>query len=283
MHPRVRWYLKKMARAGLAVSTGGWSSRNRRGGSAGSPQLRVLMYHRFGNTPYDPFSVSLRDFEAQLAWLEERRLAVSLAQVEEFLAGTRTLPRGAVLITVDDGLQSLYTGALPLLRRYRIPAVAFVCAGLIEAAYDETGLPERPVTWKQIAELRAAGVAIGSHAWTHRSLGRMPAAEMRDEAERSRRVLEQRIGVPVTAFAYPFGTRADYNATAAQIVRECGYTSAFTAQHGAVHPGLDRFTLPRVKVEGGEPWWMFALLCRGGLDGWKWVDRTLWRLQASAP
>jgi peptidoglycan/xylan/chitin deacetylase (PgdA/CDA1 family) len=280
MHPRIRWSLKKAARAALAVGTG-LAASNRRTGAAGSPRLRVLMYHRFGDTPYDPFSVSLRDFEAQMAWLARRRLAVSLAQAEEFLAGTRTLPDGAVLVTVDDGLHSLYARALPVLRRYRIPAVAFIPAGLIDVAPDATGFPEPLMTWPQIAELGAAGVAIGSHAWTHRSLGRLPAAALRLEAEQSRRVLEQRIGSPVTAFAYPFGTRADYNATAARIVQECGYTSAFTAQHGAVRPGLDRFTLPRVKVEGGEPLWMFALLCRGGLDGWKWVDRTLWRLQAS--
>jgi hypothetical protein len=37
--------------------------------------------------------------------------------------------------------------------------------------------------------------------------------------------------------------------------------------------------LTRIKVEGGENLDMFRSLMRGGLDSWKWVDRTLWRWQ----
>jgi hypothetical protein len=89
------------------------------------------------------------------------------------------------------------------------------------------------------------------------------------------------LGTPVTSFAYPFGTRADYNEATAALLREAGYTCAFTSQHGAIAPGADPLTLPRVKVEGGEGMWMFQSLTRGGLDGWRWIDRTLWSLQAS--
>ncbi len=277
---RSRWHLKKVARAAVALSAG--AARRR----TDTPQLHVLMYHRFGDAPRDPFSVRLRDFEAQLAWLTQHGLAVSLAQVEGFLAGKRLLPDGAVLVTVDDGFESLYAGALPLLRRYRVPAVAFIPAGLIEPQDDEAAAvrvrgPEPRLTWKQIVELSEAEVAIGSHAWTHRSLGRMSLDEVRTEAVRSRTLLERHTQRAVTAFAYPFGTRADYDVRVAQAVGESGYTCAFTARHGAVCPGLDPFTLPRVKVEGGEPFWMFTLLCRGGLDPWAWVDRNLWWLQAS--
>ena len=33
---------------------------------------------------------------------------------------------------------------------------------------------------------------------------------------------------------------------------------------------------------GGDSMWMFKLLCRGGMDGWKLVDDTLWKLQRPA-
>jgi hypothetical protein len=108
----------------------------------------------------------------------------------------------------------------------------------------------------------------------------MSAEEAREEAGRSRTVLEDHLGAPVTSFAYPFGTRTDFNTTTAAILRRCGYTCAFTSQHGAIRAGSEPFRLPRIKVEGGEPLWMFRRLVRGGLDGWRWIDRALWRLQA---
>src|SRR5262249_31565391 len=125
-------------------------------------------------------------------------------------------------------------------------------------------------------------ISVGSHAWTHESLGGLSPAEIRTQGERSRKTLEDRLGVPVTAFAYPFGTRRDFNATTRQILHEVGYELLFTSQHGAVRWVCDPLALPRIKVEGGEGMWMFRGLARGGLDGWAMVDRTMWRLQASA-
>jgi peptidoglycan/xylan/chitin deacetylase (PgdA/CDA1 family) len=188
-----------------------------------------------------------------------------------------------VLITIDDGAPSVYTHALPVLHRHRIPAVVFVPAGELgddDAPVGDDG-PDARMPRRQVVELARHGLTIGSHAWTHRSLGRMSAAEAHEQAARSRSALEDLVGAPVTAFAYPFGTRADFNDTVAMVLREAGYTTAFTSQHGAIVPGSDALMLPRVKVEGGEDLRMFRALARGALDGWRWVDRTLWRVQAA--
>jgi hypothetical protein len=49
--------------------------------------------------------------------------------------------------------------------------------------------------------------------------------------------------------------------------------------HGAIRPGMDPISLPRIKVEGGEGLWMFRLLSQGAMDPWRVVDQNLWRLQ----
>jgi len=263
----MRWYVKKAARAGLALSA--WGTRLGRRPRHGS--VRVLTYHDFGDRPRDPFCVHPDVFEAQMGWLAAEGVAVSLSQVERCRAGAATLPEGAVLVTIDDGLESLHAKALPILRSHRIPAVAFVTASDAE----------RHLSWEKLREIAAAGIVVGSHSWTHRSLGRLTPREARDEVTRSREHLERHLGRSVTAFAYPYGTYADYDAVSARILREAGYVCAFTSQHGAVRPGADPFALPRVKVEGGESLWLFKLICRGALDGWRVVDRTLWRLQAT--
>ncbi len=282
-----RWYLKKAARKGLAAAAWGSGYLAARAKVTAGPRVRVLTYHRFGDRPYDPFCVTRRDFQAQMQYLADRRLAVSLDDLEAFLAGKRELPDGAVLVTVDDGFRSVYTEMLPVLKEYAVPAVAYITPSLIRdrarssatAGEASAADVEEYLSWDEIQRLAANGVVIGSHGWTHRSLGRMTEAEARDEAVRSRDTLQRRLQRRVTSLAYPYGTRADFSPLTAGVLAEAGYTMAFTSQHGAIAKDADPIELPRVKVEGGEGPWMFRLLCRGAMDGWRLVDRALWRLQ----
>ena len=80
-------------------------------------------------------------------------------------------------------------------------------------------------------------------------------------------------------FAYPFGTRADFNPVTERALADAGYHVAFNSMHGSIRPGMDPISLPRVKIEGGEPLPMFALQSRGALDAWRVVDQNLYRLQ----
>ena len=276
-----RWFLKKAARKGMACCT--WASGRlavaERAGAG--PRVRVLTYHRFGRCDRDPFCVRREDFAAQMRYLAERQAAISLDDLEQFLAGEKQLPNGSVLVTVDDGFRSVLTEMLPVLRDHAIPAVAYVSPSNLRkpaesAAYDAS---EAYLSWSELEQVAAAGVTIGSHGRTHRSLGRMERSEVLDEAARSRDILQQRLGCAVNSLAYPFGTRADFNDETTTLLCEAGYTTGFTSQHGAVVPGAKPLELPRIKVEGGEGLWMFRLLCRGATDGWRLVDRTLWQLQ----
>jgi peptidoglycan/xylan/chitin deacetylase (PgdA/CDA1 family) len=280
----LRWQLKKAARKSVALGSRAALFPALSHALSGVPRIRVLTYHRFSETPRDPFAVAPRVFEKQMTFLADRGLAVSLADVEAFVRGEKVLKDGSVLVTVDDGYQSLFSKALPILQEYGIPGVAFVTPSELDPYSRDGGnrvAPEPYLTWDQLAVLADAGIAIGSHAWTHRSLGDLVSSEVEYEAVQSREVLERHLNRPVTAFAYPFGTLADFNADTASVLQRSGYSCAFTSQHGTVRPRSDFFTLPRIKVEGGEGIWLFRLLVYGGLDGWRWIDRTLWRLQAT--
>jgi peptidoglycan/xylan/chitin deacetylase (PgdA/CDA1 family) len=278
----LRWGVKKSTRRAVALAS--WLT----GLAPNAPSetqpvtLRALTYHRFGNAQYDPFCVSPTAFEAQMAFLARHNLAVSLAQLQQFLAGSERPLGSRVLVTIDDGHLSSWSIAMPILKKYRIPAVAFVTPDTIgnRQAADAT-IPEGYAGWSELEEMIANGIDVASHSLSHRSLGAMQAAEASDEATRSKAMLEDRLGISVSAFAYPYGTLADFNPLTARILQDAGYRVAFTSQHGAVTSDANALELPRIKVEGGEPLWMFRLATRGALDQWKWVDRTLWRLQSS--
>jgi peptidoglycan/xylan/chitin deacetylase (PgdA/CDA1 family) len=274
----MRWYVKKTARLGVAMGSAASGSLALRRLVGDKVRIRALTYHRIGPSSRDPFCVSSTDFEAQVRQLAESGRAVSLDQVVAFVQGGAALPADACLITIDDGMISTLTEALPILERWKVPAVAFVTSSLIGRPYESP--PERYMTWDELRQLAASGlVAIGSHAHTHRSLGLMPPAEAVREAQQSREKLSRELGRDVTVFAYPFGTRSDFNDTTDRLLREAGYKVAFKSVHGTIQSGMNLVSLPRIKIEGGESLRMFSLASRGAMDAWRLVDLTLWRLQ----
>lgn len=269
-----RWWTKKIARSSVSLA-----------GAIGVPWLTyslprvyALTYHRIGNVARDPFCLSISDFKRQMAALSAQERSVSQYQVEMFVLGKRELQGNSCLVTLDDGMVSTFEHAVPTLVEYGVPAAIFVSSNLIGRTLP--GVEEPYMTWAQLREIATApGIAIGSHSHTHRSLGAMPRAEAAKEAQESKKMIEDKLGLAVSSFAYPFGTTGDFNSDTENLLAEAGYALAFNSVHGAIRTGMSPVSLPRVKVEAGEPQLMFELISRGASLPWQLVDRHLWRLQ----
>lgn len=272
----LRWYLKKAARTSVMFGSWGCGSLAVRHRMARS--VRVLTYHRFGADAFDPFCVHPRDFEQQMELLAREERAINLTQLLACISGEQELPRDACLVTIDDGMLSTATEALPILSRWSVPAVAFVSASLVGRPQGEA--PERYLDWDELRELAASGVIeIGSHSFTHRSLGLMSEDEAAAEISQSRARLREELSGDIRSFAYPFGTRTDFSPATEAMLADTGFSIAFHSLHGAIRKGMNAMSLPRVKVEGGESLMQFDLVSRGGTDAWRAIDATLWRLQ----
>jgi peptidoglycan/xylan/chitin deacetylase (PgdA/CDA1 family) len=274
MQSAQRWHIKKAARKAVvlgSLSTGSMALRR----LAGGPRVRAVTYHRFGEAPRDPWCLAPEAFEEQMRWLAAQRLAVSLDDVLSFVRGEIDLADGSVLVTIDDGFRSVLTVAAPILRRYAIPGVVYVTTSAVGNGDAGTGAGEPFLAWDDVADLPAYGLTVGSHSHHHRSLAALSAADIVLEGRRSKELLDAHLGKAVTSFAYPFGMRRDESAATEAILRECGYSSIFISQHGTIRPRANPLRLPRVKIEAGEPLWVFKLLCRGGMDAWSLADRIL--------
>lgn len=258
-----RWTAKKAARASVGALGAGVSRAAPRPG----PAVRVVTYHRFGPAHRQPFTLQADSFERQVAWLASEGRLVSLTELEAMLAGTQPFRDGAVLVTMDDGDPSVLHTAVPILSRHKAPSVLFALPASTDAFTC--------LTPAELRETAAAGVDIGSHSVSHTSFGALPAARAREEARASRERLEDIVGRPVTAFAYPFGTYADFSAESRAVLEEAGYRTAFTSVHGAVSAGADPLELPRLKVESGDPDWLFPALCDGAMDYWRHLDAAI--------
>jgi peptidoglycan/xylan/chitin deacetylase (PgdA/CDA1 family) len=212
----------------------------------------ILVYHRFGPVVADNMTVTTAVFASQLKFLRDHDYTiVPLRDVVSFAAGRGTLPPRAVAITADDGHRTVFSDVKPLVERYRIPVTLFIYPSAISnASYT--------MTWEQLAELKKSGLfSVESHAYWHpnfkvekRRLSPQDYGKLvDDQLNKSRQVLERRLGGPVTMLSWPFGIYDDEVIAAAA---KSGYVAAFTIDRRKVSRGDNVMALPRYIVTNGD-------------------------------
>ncbi|HLG37629.1 MAG TPA: polysaccharide deacetylase family protein [Nitrososphaera sp.] len=88
------------------------------------------------------------------------------------------------------------------------------------------------MTWKQVQVMSAHGMEIGSHSMSHRSLSRIAPEEALSEIKNSKQIIENHIGKRCVHFAFPFGSRKDYNQAVLGGVRDAGFRTSLLNIHG---------------------------------------------------
>jgi hypothetical protein len=74
-------------------------------------------------------------------------------------------------------------------------------------------------------------------------------ADVVDEAVRSRALIQEALGVPVRAIAYPYG---DFDSAVAHLMGGCGYVYGLSCRSGRARFGDSLLALPRIEIEGTD-------------------------------
>jgi peptidoglycan/xylan/chitin deacetylase (PgdA/CDA1 family) len=107
----------------------------------------------------------------------------------------------------------------------------------------------RPLTAAELTRLHQGDlVEIGGHTIDHPVLSRLSEAAQRAQIAGCKSELENMLGSPVTAFAYPYGTRHDYSAATVTAVKAAGFSQACANCAGLIRRDTDRWQLPRLLV-----------------------------------
>ena len=169
-------------------------------------------------------------------------------------------------ITFDDGLKSVLTTAAPILAEYGVPWSLFVVSDWAEQRHpwgDDVML-----RWDELSRLAAAGAEIGSHSVTHPDFRWLNPSEAADELGRSRRTIEERLGIAPTTFAIPLGQSSNWSAANTAAAREAGYTTIY-AQAEETRPAG---TVARMFVTCWDGDRVFKAALGGAFDRWEeWV------------
>jgi peptidoglycan/xylan/chitin deacetylase (PgdA/CDA1 family) len=216
-------------------------------GKPGVEPVPILMYHVIAapptGAPFPGLYVPPEEFAAQMQALKGADWhAVTLDQVEAYWR--KGVPLGAgkpIVISFDNGYQSQYTQALPVLRR-----LGWVGDENIQL----TGLPpsQGGLSQAQVHGLLAAGWELDTQGFSHADLITLDAQELHYQVAVARTVVQQRYHVPVNWFCYPSG---HYDATVLEAVKAAGYTGSTTVVPGWAHPNDDPYRLHRLRVLSG--------------------------------
>lgn len=226
----------------------------------------VLAYHSVvdesaaeNQKHYFPQTISAQTLIKHFNWLKENGYnVISWQQVIDAENGQGTLPDNAVLLSFDDGYETMYNVVFPLLKAYNYPAVFAPVTGWLDTpanqkiAYADKML-DRSVfaTWAQVKEMEQSGlVEVASH--THNlhnginanpSGGQLPAViapeykngkyetedayknRLKSDFTRSVQTLVNHIGKKPRVMVWPYG---QFNDVAVQLARQAGMPHYFS-------------------------------------------------------
>ena len=197
----------------------------------------TIMYHRFEENKYPSTNIRMVDFKKHLEMIQKEDIKfINPQNFEDELNNSKTQRK--VLLTIDDGYQSFYNNAWPLLKKSKIPFILFVST-------REVG-KKGYMSWDDIREIEKYDfVEIGNHSHTHEYLIDYTDAEIENDLKTSINIFKENLGKNSIFFSYPFG---EYSSSLKNIVIKLGFKYAFGQHSGVVDYTKNFFEMPRFPI-----------------------------------
>lgn len=114
--------------------------------------------------------------------------------------------KSAFSFSFDDSFLSHYTNVRPILDQFGFKGTFFIIGGSVHDSIPEW----RYGLWWQFVEMAQEGHEMGAHTMTHPHLKGLPVGDENTpgtityELYQSKKIIQEKIGVPVISFAYPY-------------------------------------------------------------------------------
>lgn len=201
--------------------------------------IPVLMYHFFYDTSLgekgkDNNFLEISKFEKQLTYLKDNDFFFpTFSELEQFIDGKMDLPARSVILTIDDGDESFFRLAVPVVEKLQVPVTSFVITAY--CPYDINNYKSEYVNFESHSnDMHKAG-QNGKGLFVN-----LDYSSAYNDLQTSINILNSH-----EAFCYPFG---HYNSLAQTVVKDSAFKVAFTTNYGRVKVGMDKYSLPRVRI-----------------------------------
>ncbi len=201
----------------------------------------ILMYHMLSDSvPSSAFIITPDEFEADIRWLKEA--GYTFCKAKDLEREPKSPHEKRVAITFDDGYESDYTLALPILEKYEACATFFVVGSLV----GTSGY----MTEEQLFALAQSEAAqVGNHSYSYHGksyeevqlmYAEAPDVILKDFA-RNQAFLRVATNRNITACSFPYGV---YNEKVVQELKKQGLTLLSSDEKGAQTSPYGRFNRP---------------------------------------
>ena len=228
-------------------------------------KVLILTYHHIDEHQQAGATVTPAQFRShmQMLWDHGYRV-ISMPQFITYMQKGLEIPENAVVITFDDGYESFYTKAAPILNEYGYAATNFIIVNSVENA-PPGALPH--MSWKQMKELKRQGMSFYSHTYNQHHKGIVDKQGTQSpvllgpllhetEADAKARIyadlkkaddeIDAHLGKQPRILAFPYGM---YTPLTIQTGKEAGVELFFTVSEGSAKRGDE----PIKRINAGAP------------------------------
>ena len=247
-------------------------------------EFTILSYHEVadkGETLDSTYTVTPVHFAEQIKWLLNNGYHfINVDDIIKYRKEKKPLPDKAVLLTFDDGYQSVYANAYPIIKKYKIPTVIALVGSWLKSK-DKVNFSGQIIdrnkflSQKEIRDMVASGlVEIGSHSYDlHRGIQGNPQGNMEpavtthqyladkhiyedeksyekrvtDDLAENNRFLKNYTGQKPRVIAWPYG---HYNKVVRHIAEKLGIPIGLTLDDGSNTRLTPLWGLRRILVDG---------------------------------
>ncbi len=154
-------------------------------------KLTIIMYHQVTTSAslIGDYVVSVEQLESDFKYISEHGYtSITAEELYYYVSNGIELPENPIIITFDDGCESFYSYAYPLLQKYELKAVMSVVGSFADkfTLVEDHNLRYSCLNWDEIAELSDSGIVeIANHTYDMHSNsgGRKGAAKKYGESD----------------------------------------------------------------------------------------------------
>ena len=248
--------------------------------------LTVIGYHEITDHKdalIPSYAVTAQQFSEHIDWLQNNGYHfINVDQLIKAHQGKYTLPTKPVLLTVDDGYQSFYQNAYPIVRAKKIPVVLAVVGSWLEPKASqkvdfggEEITRNKILSWNELKEMQNSGfVEIASHSYhLHRGVNANPQgnsepaaitriydsntktyesdanyqARVYQDLKKNNELLQAHGLRSPRVMVWPYGR---YNMQLVQISKQLGMPITITLDDGADHAKQSIQNMGRILIQG---------------------------------
>ncbi len=210
--------------------------------------LPVVMYHHITENPKraGKYVILSDELRRDLEYIKNKGYeTVCIQDLIDFVDGKNQLPEKIVMITFDDGFESVMELAQPILRENNQRAVLSVVGSITESytLNHDRNINYAYLGWDELRELQQSGdFEIQNHTYDMHNLnkaGRRGMARKSGESPidyenaltsdlmRMQQLLESRSKIKATAVTYPYGS---YSGQTLDIVKKLGFRASLVCE-----------------------------------------------------